>query len=314
MQWTEVQITTTLEAEDAVVDLFYESGAQGVAIEDYGNLQLIQKDPTVNYIDESILNTDPNQSIIRGYFNETLNCDACVHQLLEGIKKLPTYGLNPGSCEMAIKTIQEEDWANSWKEYYKPTKIGKQIVIKPTWEPYTPKADEIVINMDPGMAFGTGTHETTQLCVIELEKYVKPDTEVIDIGCGTGILSIIAAELHAKKVIGVDLDPVAVHVAKENMALNKLSNHIEILEGNLMDVLPEDQKADLVVANILAAAIVALTPAAKTCLKPGGIFISSGIITEFVQDVLEALEAADFTIKSIHQMGEWHCVVAEKKA
>ncbi len=313
MTWLEVQIATTLEAEEAVVNLFYETGAKGVVIESTENLMMLKEDPTVNYIDESILNMDPNASIVRGYFNEELDCDECIHQLLTGIKKLPSYGLDPGSCELSITEVEEDDWANSWKKYYKPTKVGKRIVIKPTWEEYEAKEDEIIVNMDPGMAFGTGTHETTQLCVTRLEEYVKPGDMVLDIGCGTGILSMIAAELGCEKVIGVDLDPVAVKVAQDNIEMNGLSDKIEIREGNLVEVIDAAEKADIIVANILAEAIIELSGMIIPFLKENGVFIASGIINDRLEAVLDQLNQEGFEILNIEQMGEWNSVSSRLK-
>lgn len=313
MTWLEVQIATTLEAEEAVVNLFYETGAKGVVIESTENLMMLKEDPTVNYIDESILNMDPNASIVRGYFNEELDCDECIHQLLTGIKKLPSYGLDPGSCELSITEVEEDDWANSWKKYYKPTKVGKRIVIKPTWEEYEAKEDEIIVNMDPGMAFGTGTHETTQLCVTRLEEYVKPGDMVLDIGCGTGILSMIAAELGCEKVIGVDLDPVAVKVAQDNIEMNGLSDKIEIREGNLVEVIDAAEKADIIVANILAEAIIELSGMIIPFLKKNGVFIASGIINDRLEAVLDQLNQEGFEILNIEQMGEWNSVSSRLK-
>jgi ribosomal protein L11 methyltransferase len=224
---------------------------------------------------------------------------------------LPSFGLDPGACEMMITEVEEEDWANSWKKFYKPTKVGKSIVIKPTWEDYVPVDDEIVINIDPGMAFGTGTHETTQLCAIKLEEYIKPGDVVLDIGCGTGVLSLIAGKLKAKKVVAVDFDTLAVKIARENAELNDLGGMVEIREGNLLDVI--DEKADVIVANILAAAIVELSGIIKPYLKENGIFISSGIIIDRLADVLNALEAENFKIVFVQQMGEWVGVVAQKR-
>lgn len=310
MIWNEVQIKTTLEAEDAIVELFYDVGAKGVVIESTESLLMIQNDPTVNYIDERILNMDPDSSVIKGYFSEELDLDECIHQLFTGIKKLPGYGLNPGGCEVSITECQEEDWANSWKQFYKPTKVGKNIIIKPTWEEYTPEPNEIIVNMDPGMAFGTGTHETTQLCVAAMEGVISPKDTVYDIGCGTGILSIVAAELGSPRVVGVDLDPVAVKVARENLEINGVSDVIEIREGNLVDVLDPEEKADVIVANILAEAIVTLTGVIKPFLKPGGVFVSSGIINDRVKMVLAALDSHGFLVEHIENMGEWNAITA----
>lgn len=312
MTWMEVQIATTLEAEEAVINLFYDIGAKGVVIESGENLLVVESDPTVNYIDDSILNMDPETSYVRGYFPKNDEFDEAMHQLITGIKKLPSYGLNPGGCELSITEMEEEDWANSWKKYYRPTKIGKAIVVKPTWESYKPAEDEIIVNMDPGMAFGTGTHETTQLCVMALEKYMKKDDRVYDIGCGSGILSIVAAELGARKVTGVDFDPVAVDAAVANVKLNNMSKKIKIAKGNLLDVIPKGQEADLIISNILAEAIIELTASIRPYLKDNGYFISSGIIHERLGAVVTQLKANHFEVIKIETMGEWNAVAARK--
>ncbi|MGV8905558.1 MAG: 50S ribosomal protein L11 methyltransferase [Acetobacterium sp.] len=311
MLWKEVQITTTLEAEEAVVNAFYESGAQGVAIQTLNDVLLVQQDPKVNFVDESLLEIDPNASKITGYFSEVTNTDEALYLLITRVKALPTFGINPGDCEIKITEIEEDDWANSWKIFYKPTKVGKNMVIKPTWEDYEAAAGELIIDIDPGMAFGTGTHETTQLCAIKLEEYIEPGDVVIDIGCGTGVLSLIAGKLQAKKVIAVDFDALAVRIAKENAELNNLADLIEIREGNLVDVI--DEVGDVIVANILAEAIVELAGVIKPYLKADGLFISSGIIIEKLTDVLIALKNNDFKILFVQQMGEWVGVVAQKK-
>ncbi len=312
MLWKEVQITTTIEAEEAVVNAFYESGAEGVVIETLQDVILLKEDPKIDFVDESLLEIDPDVSIVRAYFSEAINTEEAIYELIQSVKALPSCGLNPGECEMMITEIEEDDWANAWKKFYKPTKMGESIVIKPTWEDYQAKDGEIVINIDPGMAFGTGTHETTMLSAIHLEEYIKPGDVVLDIGCGTGILSLIAGKLQAKKVVAVDFDTMAVKIARENAALNDLEGMIEIREGNLTNVI--DEVADVVVANILAAAIVDLSGLIRPYLKEKGIFISSGIIIERLSDVLNALEAQRFKILFVQQMGEWVVVVAQKLA
>lgn len=310
MRWTEVQIATTLEAEEAVANLFYEAGAQGVVIESVENLIVLEDDPTVNYVDENLLEMDPNESLIRGYFSEEQDTDESVHKLLTGIRHLPEFGLDPGESELTITEMEENDWENSWKQYYKPTKVGKEIVIVPTWEDYTPEAGEILIQMDPGMAFGTGTHETTQLCVAKLEETVKAGDTVLDIGCGTGILSIVAEELGAGKVVAVDFDPVAVKVAGENVVRNGADKVVEIREGNLTEVIRPEEKADVVVANILAEAIIELSATVDQFLKPAGYFISSGIINDRLEAVVDALDDK-YRILGIEQLGEWNCILAQ---
>lgn len=313
MTWLEVQITTTPEAEEAVVELFYGSGAKGVVIESADNLALIEKDPTVNYIDESILNMDPDISVIRGYFPQNDAFDEAMHQLISGIKRLPACGLNPGGCELSINQMKEEDWANSWKQFYKPTKVGKTVVVKPTWEDYTPGDDEIIVNMDPGMAFGTGTHETTRLCVMALEKYVRAKDRVIDVGCGLGILSIVAAELGAESVVGVDFDPVAVDAARANVSLNAMDDAVDIRLGDLLATVPPENQADIIVANIFAEVVVKLVDQIGPYLKPEGMFIASGIIEDRLEMVLAKLRDTGYEVQNIEKLGEWLAVSAKRK-
>ncbi len=312
MNWTEVQVTTTVEAEDAVVNIFYDAGAQGVAVESSDNLMIVKDDPTVNAVDETILNMDPEVAVVRGYFSEEWNVDECIDKLLSGLRCLPETGLRHGDCEMSIREMADEDWANSWKEFFKPTRIGKNIVIKPSWEHYDRASEDIVIEMDPGMAFGSGTHETTQLCVRALEQYLKKGDKVIDIGCGSGILSIVAKELGADKVIAIDLDPVAVEVAKTNFAHNNMAGKINIRQGNLTEVLSPDEQADIVVANIMADTIIALSETVSDFLKPGGLFIASGIIDESVGKVLMALEEKGYELIRLESIGDWNVIVAER--
>ena len=223
---------------------------------------------------------------------------------------MPTYGIDTGEASVEITQVDDEDWANSWKAYYKPSKIGEKIVVKPTWEEYEKQEGDIVVELDPGMAFGTGTHETTTMCIQALERNVKNDSVVFDIGCGSGILGISAAKLGACKVIGVDLDPVAVKVSKENIELNEVSNAMEARYGNLMDVVTE--KADIVVANIIADIIVLLSEGVGQFLVPNGVFISSGIILDKIDMVKNALIKNKFEILEVNTMGEWAAIVSKK--
>ena len=228
----------------------------------------------------------------------------------EKVNEIKELGINVGEGKVESEVKYEKDWADTWKQYYKPVLVGERIVVKPIWEEYEPKGNELVVELDPGMAFGTGTHETTRMCIQALERYVNEDATVFDVGCGSGILTIAAAKLGAKLSVGVDLDPVAVESSKENVTYNKLNN-IEILEGNLVEVI--DGKADVVVANILAEIICILTDDVKRVLKDNGIFITSGIIHDRVEMVCEKLEATGFEVIEKNRDGEWNCIVAKLK-
>lgn len=192
-----------------------------------------------------------------------------------------------------------------------PTKIGQRIVVKPTWEDYKRENGELIIELDPGMAFGTGTHETTSMCIRELEKYVNADSKVFDIGCGSGILAIAAAKLGAKEVLAVDLDEVAVKVSKENVEENNVSDSVEVRHGNLMDVVKD--RADVVVANIIADIIKILAKDVHNFMKKDAVFISSGIILDKVDEVKESLIENGFEIIDIKKLGEWSAIVSKLK-
>ena len=312
MIWTEIKIKSTPESEEAISNILYEAGADGVVIESPNDLSILKnKEVLWDYIDDDLMNMDPEISIIKGYINETENIKEAIAQIKSRIDQLPSFGLNTGNVETTITEVDQDDWENSWKQYYKPTLIGEHFVIKPSWESYASQEGDMVIEIDPGMAFGSGLHETTQLCIINLEKCVKEGDVVFDIGCGSGILSLAAANLNSEKVIGVDVDSLAVQVAKENAVNNGLAQIIDVRQGDLLDVVHE--KADVIVANILAEIIVKLAHQIKPCLKDKGIFISSGIILSKVELVVDSLLENGFEIIEIQRMGEWAAVMARYK-
>lgn len=307
--WVEISVITESEAIEEISGIFYGMPCQGVAIEDPQDVLGRKTGPlTWDFADINVLEHKGEFALVKGYFSQDENVEELVKYIKEKLQELKDMGINIGKGTVTYETIKEEDWANNWKKYYKPKRIGNKIVIKPMWEEYKEKENDIVIELDPGMAFGTGEHETTKMCIEALEKYVKPDSNVFDVGCGSGILAIAAAKLGAKKAIGVDLDPVAVESAKENVGLNNLDN-IEILEGNLIEVI--DEKADIVVANILAEIICILTEDVSRVLNPGGLFITSGIIHERVDMVCKKLESCNFTVETVNKDGEWNCIVAK---
>jgi ribosomal protein L11 methyltransferase len=304
MKWIEVKIKTTHEAVEIMSNILHESGAEGVVIEDPQDMQVYQNEADDwDYIDESLLGEMEENVCVKGYLSEAPDLSDKIQLINERVEQIREFDIDAGLGEVTTAEVFEEDWSAAWKQYYKPTKVGKSIVIKPTWEKYQKKQGEHIIELDPGMAFGTGTHETTQLCIRLLEDYVKDDSVVLDIGAGTGILGIVAAKLGSTKVIGVDIDPVAVKVTKENILLNRVGDIVEIREGNLFDVLKE--KGDIVVANIIADVIIDLVKDIKLFLNRDGIFIASGIILDRLEDVKEVFNNENIEILSIEKMGEW---------
>jgi len=310
MKWTEVQIKTTTEAVEAVTNIMYEAGVGGLAIEDPNDILMhMKEDEEWDYIDSSLLDQSLEGVIVKGYFPESEDLIDKIELIRQNIEKIPQYNLDKGLGELTVSEVYEKDWAHAWKKYYKPKKIGDRIVIKPTWEEYENKDDEVVIELDPGMAFGTGTHETTIMCVKTLEKYVKPGFTVFDVGCGTGILSIAAATLGAEKVVGIDLDEMSVKISNQNCKINHVESIVEIRHGNLLDVV--DHKAHIIVSNIIAEVIIKLSEDIIKFLTNNGIFIASGIILEKVDSVKSALESNNLSIIEVITMGEWACIVTK---
>lgn len=265
--WIEVSVITKSEALEPISGIFYGLGCPNVAIEDPQDLLSRDQGPlTWDFADINILEHKGNAAVVKAYFSQDDKVDEIIDTVKKGLEELKKMDIEIGEGSVSYKEMHEEDWANNWKQYYKPVKITDKIVIKPIWEQYEESEKDLVIELDPGMAFGTGTHETTRMCIQALDKYVEPDTTVFDVGCGSGILAIAGAKLGAKHVVGVDLDPVAVDSAKENVGFNNLDN-IEILEGNLLDVV--EGKADIVVANIIAEIICILTADVKKALNEG---------------------------------------------
>lgn len=310
-EWVEVKIITKSEAIEPVSGIFYGLDVKGIAIEDPNDILTREQGPlTWDFADLNILEYGGKAAVVKGYFDkESLkdDIDEYIKNKLNDIKEM---GIDIGEGKLIIGSVNEEDWANNWKKYYKPTRIGKSIVVKPIWEEYKKEGNDIVIELDPGMAFGTGTHETTRMCVQALEKYIKHQDMIFDVGTGSGILAIAAAKLGSKEVMAVDLDPVAVDSARQNVSFNDISN-IKVMQGNLLDVV--NGKADIVVANIIAEIIILLTDDVKKSLNQGGLFISSGIIRERQEAVMQKLIQSGFEIMEINTDGEWVCIVSKLK-
>lgn len=314
MKWIEVQVKTSAEAVEIVSNILYEAGVTGLAIEDPNDIREMAESANEldwNYIDEDLFKSDFDGVLVKAYFEENEDLMDTIKLIKQNIELIPQYNLDGGLGEVTLAEVYESEWKDIWKKYYKPKKIGKDVVVKPTWEEYEEQEGDIVIELDPGMAFGTGTHETTTMCIQAIEKYMDKKDTLFDIGCGSGILSIAAAKLGAKKVIGVDLDEMAIRVSKENIELNNVSDIIDIRHGNLLEVV--DEKADVIVVNIVADIIKMLAGDVKSALKKDGIFISSGIILDKIEFVTDALKEVGFEIIELVTDGEWACMIARPK-
>lgn len=303
MEWTEICIKTTEEAADAISEMLSSIGSGGVVIEDPNEIRRqIESPGSLDYADQDFMDSLGTEVIVKAYFNEEYSPEELSSLIIEKLKFISRF-LNVGRGYAGFTKVDDEDWSTAWKKYYKPFNISDSVVIKPSWEEYESKDGEIVIEMDPGMAFGTGTHETTRLCSQLLEKYVKKGDRVIDVGCGTGILSIIAVKLGASLSTAVDIDEVAVRVTKENCSINNVSDRISVQKGVLSDL--KKEPADIVVANIIADVIVDISSAITSYLKPKGILLTSGIIKERKDDVIAAYKQLKFELISGSEMGEW---------
>ncbi|MCC0665388.1 50S ribosomal protein L11 methyltransferase [Clostridioides sp. ZZV15-6597] len=311
--WIEVTIKTTTEAVEAITNILYEQGAGGAVIEDPKDF-LFQKKNELDwdYVEEEVFKKNEEEDVlIKTYVSEEKNVMEFVEIIKQKVLGLRDFGIDIGEGSVSLDQVNEADWANAWKAYYKPTKVGQRVVVKPTWEDYDMQEGDLIIELDPGMAFGTGTHETTSMCIRELEKYVNKDSKVFDIGCGSGILAIAAAKLGAKEVVAVDLDEVAVKVAKENVLENKVEENVSVMHGNLTDVIKD--KADVIVANIIADIIKILAKDVQNFMKEDAIFISSGIILDKVEEVKESLIENGFEIVEVQKLGEWSAIVSKLK-
>ncbi len=312
MRWYEVTIRLPAESTEAVAALLQEwPEVNGVAIE--GVNEAGPPHPEWGeWFDEALLNTQ-HQSV-KAYVPETASREGILSRAQAILETVREAGLSvPSDTAVALSTVDEVDWENAWKAHYQPISIGESLAIVPTWRREDGLfADRRIIYLEPGMAFGTGTHPTTQLCMEALERFVNPGDLVLDIGCGTGVLAMTAALLGAMKVVGIDIDPVAVSSATLNVELNGLSSSVSVEQGNLLSGWTEDETFDVAIANILRDAVVSLAPAAYSQLKPGGLFISSGYVESQCEEVEAALAKAGFEEPSKLVKEDWVVLVAVK--
>lgn len=321
MDWKKVSIMTVEEGLEFICYKLDEIGiTQFEMVEDAASTQKIL-DETAAYWDyveaETVL--AERQPCVRVYLTQNQVGEEQLAKLYAMVEELKAIegGLELGSLEVIVENVKDEDWANNWKQYYKPMEIGNKLIVKPSWEELGYKTDRIILEMDPGMVFGTGTHETTQMCLTHLDKYVEEGMRVIDLGCGSGILSVGALLLGAKYALGVDIDPNAVDIAYNNADDNGITrDRYTVLAGNVLDdngfVDSLGKDYDIVVANIVAGVIIPMTPVVPRLVKQGGLYITSGIIQDRKDEVMEVITANGFEILKVDTRKEWVSIVAKK--
>ncbi|MFL2100545.1 50S ribosomal protein L11 methyltransferase [Desemzia sp. FAM 23991] len=311
MKWNEVSVHTSNEAIEAVSNIFIEAGSGGVAIE---NVQDFLSTPDDGFGEIRILENQQyvaEGSLVKAYFPETTNLLELLPEIKQRIELLKSFGLSIEPNVIEVNDVKEENWASAWKKHYHPQQITRYLTVAPQWEDYQPAMDgEIVIKLDPGLAFGTGTHATTRLSLQALETYIRGGETILDVGTGSGVLSIASVAMGAAEVHAFDLDEVAVRSAKDNVALNTFATNIHVSANDLLKGI--DREAEIVVANILAEIIVPLIPDAWRVLKPNGFFITSGIIESKKELILKELAKQGFTILQVLQMKDWFAIVAQK--
>lgn len=313
MDWNEVVIVTSTEAVEAVANLFMDAGAKGTAIEDEWDFINLKDDGFGQIKEKRELPEKNHQVYVKAYFPDSETFVDTLKVIQDGIERLKKIELFPGGFELIINDLKEEDWENSWKAYYHPLRVTRYLTIVPHWEQYTPaEFDEKILRMDPGMAFGTGTHPTTKLALQALEIIIRGNEKILDVGTGSGVLSIAAKALGAREVLAFDIDQVATRQSKENIQLNSFALDVVVKENNLLEGI-KDSGADIIVANILAEILLKMTKDAWLNLKDGGYFILSGIIQTKRDELLEQLLQDHFVLEQELIVDDWHCFICKKE-
>ncbi len=316
MKWNKFRLKTTTEAEDIVSSMLMDLGIQGVEIED--KIPLTQSDKEQMFVDIlPDIEEDDGVAYLNFYLEPEEDKEKVLSRIRQELEEMSSY-LNVGECRIEESETEDVDWVNNWKQYFHQFYVD-DILIIPSWEDVRPEdKDKMVIHIDPGTAFGTGMHETTQLCIRQIRKYVTENTRILDVGCGSGILGMLALKFGAAYSVGTDLDPCAIEATYENMEVNGISrDQYEVMIGNIIDDKSVQDKVgyecyDIVAANILADVLVQLTPVVVNQLKTGGVYITSGIIDDKEQTVVDAVKAAGLEVLDVTYQGEWVCVTARK--
>lgn len=311
MKWCEISIQTSHEAVELIAEIFRDLGASGVVIEDPELVNDYITSGKWDYTDIPIAK-ETEVVVEKAYLPVNGELEGRIQTLQQEIKALESRGVNTAPAVLTTAELQDEDWSDTWKQYFHTEKPGERVVIKPTWEEYAPKDDEVVIELDPGAAFGTGTHATTSMCIRQLEKLVKPGMTVFDVGTGSGILSIISAKLGAKNIQAVDYDDSVLKIVEENLEQNNVQDIISVAQSDLMQNV--HGKAELVIANIIADIIIRLFDQLGEHLEQGGTLLTSGIIEDRIKDVLAAAEAHGYGVVERLENKGWACITFKRKA
>ena len=321
MEWIRVSVYTSTFGIDAVCDLLMEEGISGFEIEDENEFNEFLENNTKywDYVDEDLVESMKGETKVKFYIEDNVQAPEVLGRISDALKDLKNRDTENELGRLSLDTdgIREEDWANNWKEFFKPVEVGEKILIQPESSPLDGETDRLVFTVHPGMTFGTGTHTSTKLCICELEKYVTENTNLLDAGCGSGILSVIALMLGAKSAKAVDIDENCIHVAYENADRNGVDRaKYEVFAGDvtndeeLFDILSQT-KYQVIVANIVADVIIALLPTVKKLIAEDGIFICSGIIKERLDDVLSAMKMQSIDVVGIRELDGWAAVTCK---
>lgn len=310
MEYAELTVSTTTPGAEIISQMMTDLGAVGTQIIDRADLPDPAK-PTANWelMDQSVIDAMPEDVQVKVWYEVNERLPGIIESLKQSLAGLKAQRNDLGTLTLSTENVESKDWSECWKQYYKPFRLGRRLVIKPSWEHWDAEEGDLIIELDPGMAFGTGTHETTAMCVEMIEDYYRGET-LLDVGTGSGILAIAAARLGAKHAVGVDIDPDAVKAAVENVARCHVEESVEIRLGDLTKGLKET--FGFAVANILAPAICILCGPLREHLLPGSTFVCSGIIAEAENDVKEALEKNGYTLLETRHKGDWVAIAARR--
>lgn len=321
MDWIKVTVYTTTEGIEPVSGRLMQLGITGLVIEDESEFNdfLEETKDTWDYVDEELVKAMSGETRVIAYISDDVSGHelfAAINSSMTELSELDSDRLY-GTLSVKTEGTKTEDWANAWKQYFHTMEIGEKILVKPQWEEVTEPTDRVIFNINPGMSFGTGSHETTQLCLSQLEKYVTQDCRMLDLGCGSGILSVVSLLLGAKEAVAVDIDPNCIDTAYENSDMNGIDRErYTVISGNVLtdpqvkEVISK-HKYDVVAANIVADVIIGLAPAARLYMKEGGVFITSGIIDGRQEEVKDALISEGFNIIGMDRRKDWWSIVCK---